>query len=403
MVKENKDYNTTKVFIAACIGLAFFGIVMLSLGVLLPPLNSIYPNANILAPIMSAGIIVGTLIFGPVMDKFGYKWLLISGAAILLLGIMGLAYLRDFFLLVSSIFFVGIGGGILNGETNALVSDIYDSDKRGSRISLLGACYCTGALLWTLACTFIDYNYVLIAVAVIMVLSIIYFVTIDFPGPKTAVSQEKPKYGEDFEVGNDSSFKSKLTYLLSFPAFIGLALVLFLQSGFEGISGSFTTQFFESSGMSHSMATFSLTIFTIGMLLGRFVLSYLMSVMKDISVLAIYIAIGIVGVAFILFMPANITLCFIGMTLLGFGLGSTYPVVFNVIGEKFKHISGSAFSIVMFMSLWGQFVYNAVIGTFFNNGNYISFPIAILFNLIVVLIVAPLAIRSLRKNHRAGM
>lgn len=51
----------------------------LALGVLLPPLNEIYPNANILAPIMSAGIIMGTLIFGPVMDKFGYKWLLISG------------------------------------------------------------------------------------------------------------------------------------------------------------------------------------------------------------------------------------------------------------------------------------------------------------------------------------
>lgn len=32
---------------------------------------------------MSAGIIVGTLIFGPVMDMFGYKWLLISGAAVL--------------------------------------------------------------------------------------------------------------------------------------------------------------------------------------------------------------------------------------------------------------------------------------------------------------------------------
>ncbi len=403
MVKENKDYNTTKVFIAACIGLAFFGIVMLSLGVLLPPLNSIYPNANILAPIMSAGIIVGTLIFGPVMDKFGYKWLLISGAAVLLLGIMGLAYIKEFYLLVASIFFVGIGGGILNGETNALVSDIYDSDKRGSRISLLGACYCVGALLWTLACTFIHYNYVLIAVAVIMVLSIIYFVIIDFPGPKTAVPQGKSKDVNDFEIGNNSSFTCKLKYLLSFPAFLGLALVLFLQSGFEGISGSFTTQFFESFGMSHGMATFSLTIFTIGMLLGRFVLSYLMSVMKDISVLVVYVVVGAVGVSFILFMPANITLCFIGMTLLGFGLGSTYPVVFNAIGEKFKHISGSAFSVVMFMSLWGQFVYNAVIGTFFNNGNYTSFPIAILFNLVVVLIVAPLAIRSLRKNHRAGM
>lgn len=407
-MKENKGYNTTKVFIAACLGLAFFGIVMLSLGVLLPPLNSVYPNANILAPVMSAGIIVGTLVFGPVMDKFGYKWLLVGGATVLLLGIMGLAYVREFHMLVFSIFLVGIGGGILNGETNALVSDIYDSDKRGSRISLLGACYCIGALLWTLGCTFIDYRYALVAVAVVMAISIIYFISIDFPKAKSdenatgSAQADSSAQAEGKSVGNNSSFWRKLTYLLSFPAFIGLALVLFMQSGFEGISGSFTTQFFENAGMSGKAATFSLTVFTIGMLCGRFILSYLMSVMKDVFVFIIYISVSLFGVLLILFMPSDVVCCYLGMALLGFGIGSTYPVVFNVIGEKFRHISGSAFSIIMFMALWGQFVYNAIIGTFFNEGNYSSFPIAMILNLVVMLLVAPVAIISLRKNHNLG-
>lgn len=404
MMKDNKvhNYNTTKVFIAACLGLAFFGIVMLSLGVLLPPLNAVYPNANILAPVMSAGIICGTLVFGPVMDKFGYKWLLICGAAVLLLGIMGLAYVHEFYMLVLSIFCVGIGGGILNGETNALVSDIYDSDKRGSRISLLGACYCIGALLWTLACTFVNYKYALVAVAAIMVISIIYFIIIDFPNAKSDDAAPDSMQADGESVGNSSSFLRKLTYLLSFPAFTGLALVLFMQSGFEGISGSFTTQFFENSGMSGKAATFSLTVFTIGMLCGRFILSYLMSVMRDIFVFLIYISVALFGVLLILFMPSNIVCCYLGMALLGFGIGSTYPVVFNVIGEKFRHISGSAFSVIMFMALWGQFVYNAVIGSFFNGGNYSSFPIAMIINLVVMLLVAPAAIISLRKNHNLG-
>lgn len=399
-MKEQKSYNTTKVFIAACLGLAFFGVVMLSLGVLLPPLNAIYPNANMLAPVMSAGIILGTIIFGPIMDKFGYKWLLISGATVLLAGIMGLAYIKEFYMLIASIFFVGVGGGILNGETNALVSDIYDTDKRGGRISLLGACYCVGALLWTLACTFIDYNYVLIAVAVIMVLSIIYFIAIDFPGPKAEELQEVSEDDTKFEVGNSSSFIHKFTYLLSFPAFIGLAFVLFLQSGFEGISGSFTTQYLENTGIPYSAATFSLTVFTIGMVGGRFVLSMLLSRIKDIYVFYIYLGIAMLGVILMWFLPGSILWCYSGMALLGFGIGSTYPTVFNVIGEKFRHISGSAFSIIIFISLWGQFVYNAVIGSFFNGGNYNSFPVAMVLNIVVMLAVAPFAIGNLRRNKR---
>ena len=399
---QNKNYNTTSVFIAACLGLSFFGIAMLSLGVLLPPLKDLYPQANTLAPTMSVGIILGTITFGPVMDKFGYKWLLIAGTFVMLAGILGLAYLTQFALLEASIFCVGVGGGILNGETNALVSDIYDVDKRGSRISLLGACYCVGALLWTLANALpFDYKNVLIVVAAVMIASMIFFMSIKFPGAKGKDTAELASLQvKQFEVDNSSSFAKKLRYLLSFPAFIGLALVLFFQSGFEGISGSFTTQFFTANGMSTHAATLSLTIFTVGMLAGRFLLSVLMARMKDYMVFNIYLTVGLIGTVLIWAGAHLMVTCFLGMALLGFGIGSTYPVVFNVIGEKFRHISGSTFSIIIFLALWGQFVYNAAIGSFFNAGIYDSFPVAMLMNIVLMIIIAPIAINSLRKHNR---
>jgi hypothetical protein len=66
-----KSYNTTKVFIAACAGLAFFGVAMLSLGPILGPLNAKVAGANALPSTMSIGIILGTILFGPVVDRFG--------------------------------------------------------------------------------------------------------------------------------------------------------------------------------------------------------------------------------------------------------------------------------------------------------------------------------------------
>ncbi|MBQ2483626.1 MAG: MFS transporter, partial [Bacteroidales bacterium] len=64
----SKDYSTSKVNLAACLGMAFFGVAMLSLGAIMPPLVRAVPEAIGLPMYMSIGIIIGTVIFGPVMD-----------------------------------------------------------------------------------------------------------------------------------------------------------------------------------------------------------------------------------------------------------------------------------------------------------------------------------------------
>ena len=134
-----RTYKTTQVFVAACAGLAFFGVAMLSLGPILGQLNAQVEGANSLPSTMSIGIILGTILFGPVVDRFGYKWLLIIGSLLSLAGLQVLAGAREIGLLHGAMAMIGFGGGGLNGLTNALVSDIYDDDKRGGRLGILGA------------------------------------------------------------------------------------------------------------------------------------------------------------------------------------------------------------------------------------------------------------------------
>lgn len=126
-----REYSTTSVFVSACAGMAFFGIAMLSLAPILGQLSTLVAGANSLPSTMSLGILLGTIVFGPVVDRFGYKWLLVISSVLALAGLQGLANFREIGMLHISIFCLGLGGGILNGETNALVSDIYDDDKRG--------------------------------------------------------------------------------------------------------------------------------------------------------------------------------------------------------------------------------------------------------------------------------
>jgi fucose permease len=311
------------------------------------------------------------------VDKFGYKWLLIIGTLLALAGVQGLANFTSINALHASILMLGIGGGILNGETNALVAEIYDDEHRGARLSVLGAFYCIGALLWTLLNYFkpTDYTVPLNSVSAVIVVFVLFFLIIQFP-------KAKPQ--------GSVSLKKSLG-LLKYPSLILFAFLLFFQSGFEGITGSFTPQFIQLSGGTAGAATLSLTWFTIGMLIGRFVLGYAMKKLKDNPTLYLYLTIALVGVAILYFAVSNAILVYLATALIGWGVGATYPVVFNYLGATFKENSGTAFSIAIFIALWGQFAFNKLAGIFFDQGHPTYFPVILASTVVAMMILLPIA------------
>lgn len=379
-----KRYSTGLVFAAACAGMSFFGVTMLSLGPILGPLNAVVEGANSLPSTMSAGIIIGTILFGPIVDKFGYKWLLILASIAALSGVQGLATFNEIGLLHASIFLLGFGGGILNGATNALVSDIYDNDKRGGRLGLLGAFYCIGALLWTLMNYFIpDFRIPLNAVSVVMALFIISFFFISFP---------KAKPQENVSI-------AKSIGLLKYPALIMFAAILFFQCAFEGTSGNFTVQYLSNTGgMDNAAATLAMTWFTIGMLAGRLPLGSIMSKLKELGTLYLYLGVALIGVVLFMFQAANTAAVYTAMALIGFGVGATFPVVLNFIGGAFKELSGTAFSIAMFIGLCGQSLGNKFMGMQFDSGNFTNLPITLMVCIAVMVVIVPIAVRVSKKQ-----
>lgn len=122
----NSGYHKNLVFTAACIGMCFFGVSMITLGSVLPSLVTKLELSGLqttsLVTFLPIGMLAGSLIFGPIADRFGHKALLVSSCIIVLSGLEGLVFFESIPLLQISIVGIGLGGGILNGETNALVS-----------------------------------------------------------------------------------------------------------------------------------------------------------------------------------------------------------------------------------------------------------------------------------------
>ena len=87
----------------------------------------------------------GSLLFGPVCDRYGYKLILIFACLGMFAGFEGIAYASSLSSLKFFIFLFGASGGIINGATNAVVADI-SQDAKAASLSILGVFFGIGAL-----------------------------------------------------------------------------------------------------------------------------------------------------------------------------------------------------------------------------------------------------------------
>ena len=76
------EKSTIKSFVAACFGMMFFGITMVALGSVLPSLSErlllTVANKATLAFTLTTSTLVGSMLFGPVCDRYGHRALFLS-------------------------------------------------------------------------------------------------------------------------------------------------------------------------------------------------------------------------------------------------------------------------------------------------------------------------------------
>ena len=141
--------NRRTLFVIACLGLVTFGIVLTMLGTVLPSVIERFgigkAAAGSLFLLNTFGILVGSLVFGPVVDRWGYKEMLLVALAIVVVGIEGIAFASSMIWLRASLLLTGFGGGMINGGTNALVADI-STESRTAGLSRLAIFFGVGAV-----------------------------------------------------------------------------------------------------------------------------------------------------------------------------------------------------------------------------------------------------------------
>lgn len=348
------NYNKNLVFTAACIGMCFFGVSMITLGAVLPSLISKLELSGLqttsLVTFLPLGMLAGSLIFGPVVDRFGHKALLVPSCILVLAGMEGLVFFRSVPLLQLSIVGIGLGGGILNGETNALVSDISGEKEKGSRLSFLGMFYGLGALgiPGLLGILSRDYTYdtILQGIGVVMLAGILFCIPIRFPAPKQA---------QGFPIKQGIGLLKESSLLL-------LSFILFFQSGIEGVCNNWSTSYFkDTTDIPANKILVALTLMVAGLTVARMLQVVIFKKVKPEKVLPYSLALTAIGFGLLMFSP-HFGRAAAGMVLVGMGLSATYPVILSILGSRYPALSGTAFSVALAIALVGQTLMNGLMG-----------------------------------------
>ena len=374
-------YSKKVVFWAACAGMLLFGISLISLGSvaaeLREKLNLDNIEAGTLFSILPLGILTGSLLFGPIADKYGYRVLLSVSCVLMFAGFEGIAYSPSAGLLKIFIYFFGLGGGAVNGATNSLVSDISDKDK-GANLSLLGVFFGVGALGMPLISGILksrfNFEVILTGVGILTLAAAIVFLLIKFPPPKQK---------EGVPV-------SKSISLIKDNVLIMIAFFLFFQSGFEGIINNWTTTFLvEQYSIQQSYALYALSAFVAGMTVMRLLNGSILRSVQPGRILTA--SFGMILLALILLKTGHsITISVTGLIILGAGLASGFPVMLGFVGNRFNELSGTAFSLVLFIALFGNTLINygmGIIAQSFGIQHLITFAFAETFIMMVLFFI----------------
>jgi FHS family glucose/mannose:H+ symporter-like MFS transporter len=336
----------------ACLSMASFGIVLTALGASLHTLIARFgidkSQAGALLSLQSFWVLAASLVFGPIVDRRGYKGVLLLAFAAIVAGLQIMAFAPSLLWLRTGIVLVSFSGGIVNGAVNALVADV-SGDQRGAALNFVGAFFGVGAAGVPFALSSLSGNY-----STALILAVISgFVVIPFV--LTATTPFPPaKQPHAFPMADARR-------LLRDPVLLLMGLILFLQSGMETTVGGWTSLLFvEELNVTPERAPTYLAVFWLGLMVSRLALGLLH---PAVTVRTLFISVATaLASSLALIVTRNVVVAAAAVFCLGASFAPMFPVVYGFVGDRFAHLSGTALSIVIAMALTGGMLMPYVTG-----------------------------------------
>jgi FHS family glucose/mannose:H+ symporter-like MFS transporter len=330
---------------SAWAGMFVFGIVMAILGAILPSLFERVGfgagAAGNLFLTMNVAMLLATLFFGPVVDRFGFKAVLAVSAVLVAAAFLVLSRASTYGLILGAAVVLGLGGGALNGGTNALTSELHEGERRVAALNVLGIFFGFGALsipflIGTLRETLGLGRILALAVFLSLVPFVIY-AGLRFP---------RARHPQGFPIKNAARLaRNPLLWLTGF--------MLFFQSANEfTVGGWISTHLQRTFGLAAGAAALALAGYWAAVMAGRLVSSRLARSVRNETLILASAGLSLAAALLMLLAPSGAA-AVTGAILIGAGFAAIYPTTLAMVGANFAAFTGTAFSFVIALGLVG--------------------------------------------------
>lgn len=155
-----------------------------------------------------------------------------------------------------------------------------------------------------------------------------------------------------------------------------------------------TTYFDKAMNLTTNSALFTLTVLAISLTITRLILGGLLKKIPSFFVLYSCIISGLIG-SLILMFGTNFISAVIAMIFLGIGFAAAFPVILGYIGEIYKNLSGTAFSIALVIALVGNTLLNYTIGVVSQSYGIQKFPVILFISLLIMTFLLSITLKKI--------
>ena len=374
--------------LAAILAIFVYGLVAPMLGALLPSYHLTGGENGVLGLVQALGLIVASLIAGPVIDVKGKKIALAVGLALVAISLYWAPNAGGYGGLLAVFFLLGIGGGTVVTGANALAGDVNEA-RRGSVLNFLNLFFGLGGIMTPFISGVLTADNLCYAVATLTLVTLLVHLITKMPAPS-----------------GQAAFKaSEAVGLLSRPTLLLLSLFLFLYVSCEVGVWNWLKIYLVSPAVGIDSKSASNVVgfgFAFGILVGRVVVSRIL--IKVPAVTVTFVAAILMAITTFAMLHMNTS---VGVAVLvfcaGLAMAPMFPTTLAMVGDAFPRGTASAMGIAITFGWIGLAVSSPIIGKIAGptNGNLQNALLLLPF-FSVLMVLVNLALRPKLKKTMAA-
>ncbi len=394
MKKTNKRYFILAVIFAAFIARGMPDSILGSAWTSMRgELNFPDPYLGIMS-FITAGFIILSSIFSPrVYSKLGDVKAVLISTLLTFVSMLGFAFADSFVLMCVLSAPLGWSAGTIEALLNDYISKHYDTKYTNYLHCFYGLGVICSPYLMAIALKGGGWRGGYVYTALIQ-LAISVFIAISIPSWKNVNSDAS---AETEEISRSAGFVE----LVKIPSLLVMWVIMIATNVIEYTCSAWgCTYLVEARSMTEDKAASVISLFFIGMVLGRFISGLVGDFVKTWRRIAIYLAVFAVGLV-VLLIPMGEWAVYVGLFLVGFGNGPIYPNLLSLTPYNFeREISSSvmgtqiaaAFVGVMLAPISYGYV-KALLGTY-------TFALFMIASAVVMVGLLAIFVSMLKRNGR---